>query len=119
MSLRFSCGLSRHVSERKHRGPENFDKESIWLSPADLPKGEIDIDADMADVLHIHLPASQFVSNSLGIETTGARIGLRYEAAFEDPLPAEIAHAVASELRSQTAAGGLLIDSLETDPAAY
>ena len=82
--------------------------------PPDLPAGEIDIDADMADVLHIHLPASQFVSNSLGIETTDSRIGLRYETAFEDPLLAEIAHAVASELRSPTAAGGLLIDSLAT-----
>ena len=93
-------------------------KDSIWLSPPDLPEGEIYIDADMADILHMHLPASLFAASSVDVETTGAPIRLRYEAAFEDPLLAEIAHAVASELRSQTAAGGLLIDSLATSMSA-
>jgi AraC family transcriptional regulator len=94
-------------------------KDSIWLSPADLPKGEIDIDADMADVLHIHLPASPFVSNSLDIETTGARIGLRYEAAFEDRTCRRLGAPISdcSRWSADRFAGHLHVG--ETDPAAY
>ncbi|WP_074121808.1 AraC family transcriptional regulator [Bradyrhizobium sp. AS23.2] len=84
--------------------------DTIWLTPPDLQEGEIDLAADMADMLHLHLPLSQFSPGYFG--------PLRYEAAFEDPLLAEIAHAVASELQAQTSAGGLLIDSLATSMTA-
>jgi hypothetical protein len=37
---------------------------------------------------------------------------LSYERAFEDPLLAEIAHAIASELQAQISAGSLLVEAL-------
>ncbi|MBV9459207.1 MAG: helix-turn-helix transcriptional regulator [Bradyrhizobium sp.] len=73
----------------------------------------------MAEVLHIHLPLSEFTPNNLGMKIDEAGIGaLRYELAFEDPLLAEIAHAVASELQAQTSAGDLLVQSLATSMTA-
>jgi len=94
-------------------------KDTIWLSPPDLQEGIVDIAADMADILHVHLPLSQFSPTNLGINIDASGIGaLRYEAAFEDPLLAGMAHAVASELQAQTSAGGLLVESLATSMTA-
>ena len=43
---------------------------------------------------------------------------LRYESSFQDPLLAEIAYAIASELQTQSSAGKLLVEKLASSLAA-
>jgi AraC family transcriptional regulator len=94
-------------------------RDTIWLTPPDVQEGEIDIDADITDILHIHLPLGRFSSAGLDLSAAKSGIGaLRYETAFEDPLLAEIANAIASELRAETCAGDLLIDALTASMTA-
>jgi AraC-like DNA-binding protein len=70
-------------------------------------------------ILHLYVPASQFSPSKLGINIDESVIGaLEYESAFEDPLLAEIAYAIASELQTETSAGSLLVESFASSIAA-
>jgi AraC family transcriptional regulator len=93
-------------------------RDTIRLTPPDLRGGVVDIEADLAEVLHIYLPLSQFSLRNVGIKVDGSVIEALRCDAFEDPLLAEIAHVIASELEAQTSAGGLLVESLATSTAA-
>lgn len=86
---------------------------TIWLSPPGWHEGSLELARDMVGILHIYLPLSQFAPNNLGTDIDGPGISaLSHERAFEDSLLAEIARAIASELQTQTSAGGLLVESL-------
>jgi AraC family transcriptional regulator len=71
-------------------------------------------------VLHIYLPSQHFSADSLGIgaDAAAAHTSLRYERSFQDPLVAEIAFAIVSEMRTQTAGSGLLAETLAVSLAA-
>lgn len=92
---------------------------TIWLSPPGWQEGSLEIAGDLAGILHIYLPLSRFSPSNLGanIDEPGISV-LSYERAFEDPLLAEIAHAIASELQAQTSAGSLLVEALSSSLAA-
>jgi AraC family transcriptional regulator len=91
---------------------------TIWLSPPGLQRF-VDHAEDLAGLLHMCLPLSQFSPSNLGSNIDGSAIGaLRYERAFEDPLLCEIAGAIASELQAETSAGRLLVESLANSMAA-
>ena len=92
---------------------------TVWVCPGGLKDYTLSVSAPMPQVLHIYLPAQQFSADSLGIDsgdTTYAALG--YEHSFCDPLIAEIAFAIASELRTQTPGGRLLADTLAASLAA-
>jgi hypothetical protein len=92
---------------------------TVWLSPPGVQEGWIDIAEDMTGILHIYLPLSHFSPGNFDISFDQAAVGaLSYERAFEDPLLAEIGFAIASELQSETSAGGLLIGALASSLAA-
>ena len=94
------------------------ERGTIWLAPP-LPDGFIDISDPVPGILHVYLPSSHFSPNSLGIDVDQSLIAsLRYERGFQDPLVAEIAYAIVSELQSQTPAGGLLAETLASSLAA-
>jgi AraC family transcriptional regulator len=105
------------------RGGGIFDRTvsergTIWLSPP-APEGLIDLSHPVPGVLHVYLPPSHFSPDSLGIDVDQSLIAsLRYERGFQDPLVAEIAYAIVSELRSPTSAGGLLAETLAASLAA-
>jgi AraC family transcriptional regulator len=91
----------------------------IWLSPAGLQEDFIDISDPVPAILHIYLPASHFSPVSLGVDLDKSVVAsLRYESAFHDPLLAEIAFAIESELQVQTSAGRLLVETLAVSLAA-
>jgi AraC family transcriptional regulator len=91
----------------------------IWLSPPGWQEGSVEIDGDLLGILHIYLPLSRFSSSSFRADRNRLEIGVpSHESAFEDPLLAEIAYAIASELESQTAAGSLLVEALASSLAA-
>jgi AraC family transcriptional regulator len=91
---------------------------TIWLSPPGW-QGSLEIAEDLEGILHIYLPLSRLSSDKLGADFDESEIGvLCYEHAFEDPLLAEIANTVASELQAQTSAGSLLVEALSCGLAA-
>ena len=92
---------------------------TVWVCPGGLKDYTLAVSAPMPQVLHIYLPAQQFSADSLGIDSGGMTYAaLGYESSFRDPLIAEIAFAIASELRTQTPGGGLLADTLAASLAA-
>jgi AraC family transcriptional regulator len=95
------------------------ERGTIWLSPAGLQEDFIDISDRVPGILHIYLPPNRFSPDSLGIELDQSVIpSLRYESSFRDPLLAEIAYAILSELQTQTSAGRLLAETLASSLAA-
>lgn len=95
------------------------ERGTIWLSPAGLQQGFVDISDPVPGILHIYLPPNHFSPDSLGFDLDKSVIAsLRYEGAFQDPLLAEIAYAILSELQSQTSAGKLLAETLACSLAA-
>jgi len=101
--------VNRYVSRRG----------TAWLCPPGWSEGSIDVTGELPGILHLYVPASQFSPSKLGINIDESVIGaLEYESAFEDPLLAEIAYAIASELQTETSAGGLLVESLASSIAA-
>ena len=95
------------------------ERGTIWLCPAGLQEDYIDISDPVPGILHIYLPPSHFSPNSLGVDLDKSVIAsLRYENGFQDPLVAEIAYAIVSELQTETPAGRLLAETLACSLAA-
>jgi AraC family transcriptional regulator len=115
------CGNGSVITRR---GGGVFDRTvaergTAWLSPGGLEEDYIDISDPLPQVLHVYLPPSHFSSTSLGIDLNESMIAsLRYESGFQDPLLAEIAYAIASELESPTSSGRLLAETLASSLAA-
>jgi len=67
----------------------------------------------MPAILHLYLSPNRFSRDNLGkgFDTTAIR-SLRHEGGFHDPLLAEIAYAIMSELEHETSAGRLLAETL-------
>jgi AraC family transcriptional regulator len=106
------CGNGSLVT-RRAAGIEDrrvASRGSIWLSPPGLQEGSVDIAEDLPRILHIYLSLNQLFPRNRGV--------LSYERAFDDPLLAEIANAIASELGVQTSAGSLLVETLAGSLAA-
>jgi len=92
---------------------------TVWLSPPGLQEGSLDFTHSIPELLHIHLPLSHFSSSGFDNDTGNSAIdALRYETPCEDPLLTEIGYAVASELKNETSAGGMLVESLSSSLAA-
>ncbi len=92
---------------------------TIWLSPAGSPGGVIEMSDPMPAILHVYLPPSQFSPKSLGEGSDPSAVAsLRYESSFQDPLVAEMAYAITSELRRETSVGGMLVETLASSLAA-
>jgi AraC family transcriptional regulator len=95
------------------------ERGTIWLSPAGLQEDLIDISDPLPGILHIYLPPDRFSPGVLGMDFDPAvDISLGYQVSFKDPLLAEIAYAISSELQCESSAGGLLADTLATSFAA-
>jgi AraC family transcriptional regulator len=95
------------------------ERGTIWLSPPGPKEVRFDIAAPVPPTLHMYLPARRFSAESLGIDVGDSAPGsLRYQRSFQDPLVAEIAFAIVSEMRTQTAGGRLLAETLAVSLAA-
>ena len=86
---------------------------TVWLCPAGVREDFISVSADIAEVLHLYLPAEPFaaLARDYGSRGFGAA-SLRYEAGFRDPLLQAIAAATLSELQAETSTGRLLAKAL-------
>ena len=88
-------------------------RNMVWLCPAGWQEGSVEFADDLPEVLHIYLPPSQFSSSKLSVDSHALAL-----AAFQDPLLGGMARAIASELRTETSAGKLLVESLANSMAA-
>jgi AraC family transcriptional regulator len=84
---------------------------TIWLSPAGLKEDFTAISADVAEVLHLYLPAKPFASLAPG-DPLLQKAELLYFAGFHDPLIEQIAAVVLDEMRSDSWSGRILIQSV-------
>jgi AraC family transcriptional regulator len=89
------------------------ERGTIWLRPSGVQEGLIDVSEPMPAILHLYLSPSRFSPDNLGkgFDTTAMR-SVRHEGGFHDPLLAEIAYAIMSELEHETSAGRLLAETL-------
>ena len=95
------------------------ERGTIWLSPARGPDGGIEMSDPLPAILHIYLPPSQFSPKSLGEGSDPSAVAsLRFESSFQDPLVAEMAYAITSELQRETSVGSMLIETLASSLAA-
>jgi AraC family transcriptional regulator len=95
------------------------ERGTIWLSPPGPKEVRSDIAAPLPQMLRMYLPARHFSAESLGIDVGYSAPGsLRYQRSFQDPLVAGIAFAIVSEMRTQTAGGRLLAETLAVSLAA-
>jgi AraC family transcriptional regulator len=95
------------------------ERGTIWLSPAGGPDGVVEVSDPLPAMLHIYLPPSQFSPTSLGERSDpSAATLLRFESSFQDPLVAEMAYAITSELQRETSVGSMLIETLASSLAA-
>jgi AraC family transcriptional regulator len=89
------------------------ERGTIWLRPAGVQEGLIDMSGPQPAILHLYLPPSLFLSDNFGAGfVTTAINSLRHEGGFRDPLLAEIAYAIMFELEHETSAGRLLAETL-------
>jgi AraC family transcriptional regulator len=91
------------------------ERGTIWLSPAGRLPALIDLSDPMPGVLHLYLPPDQFFALGPGIDVAPS---LQHQGGFKDPLITAIGDAVESELRTETAAGSILVDTLAAALAA-
>lgn len=91
---------------------------TIRLSPAGVREGVIEISDPLPAILHMYLSPNRFSPAALGVDLDQSVVAsLGYQRSFQDPLLAEIAYAISSELENQTTAGRLLADTLATSLA--
>jgi len=107
--------LGRHQASK---GRIDARQGTVWLSPPDFQEGQVDFARGMPEFLHIHLPLSQFSSSHFDNDTDEPSVDvLSFDSSIEDPLLAEIGFAVVSELKTETSAGGLLVEALASSLA--
>jgi len=95
------------------------ERGTIWLSPAGGADGVIEMSDPLPAILHIYLPPSQFSPKSLGEGSDPSAVAsLRFGSSFQDPLVAEMAYAITSELQRETSVGSMLIETLASSLAA-
>jgi AraC family transcriptional regulator len=89
------------------------ERGTIWLRPAGVQEGLIDMSEPVPAILHLYFPPRRFTSDDFGegFDTRAIR-SLRHEGGFRDPLLAEIAYGIVSELEHETSAGRLLAETL-------
>jgi AraC family transcriptional regulator len=93
---------------------------TVWLCPAGIREERIDFEQPLHDCLHIFLPPDPFADCMLqDLDIDPARTGLRYEAIGYDPFIEQLAFAINRELRAETSAGRLLVESLGRSLSAY
>ena len=89
------------------------ERGTIWIRAAGVQEGLIEMSEPMPSMLHLYLAPGQFPPESFGGGFDSAVLAsLRCEGGFRDPLLAEIAYAIMSELEHETSAGRLLAETL-------
>lgn len=114
------CGNGSVITRYYHGGSDQAaaTRGATRLSPAGSRKGALTISDPLPGILHIYLPSRHFSASNLGIDFGESRVPPLRMDCILDPLLAEIAFALVSELETETSAGRLLADTLASSLAA-
>lgn len=85
---------------------------TLWLCPIGVGEDETNISTDLPEILHVYLPQSGFAT--LAEHYSDARISgsaVRYLADVDDPMLKQLSLALLSELRHETSAGRILVET--------
>lgn len=93
---------------------------TLWFCPIGVQEEEIDLSAEIPEVLHIYLPRDQFamLSEVDGL-ATASPMQIAYLAGVEDELVRQICFRILQELLVETAGGQMLVESLARSLAAH
>jgi AraC family transcriptional regulator len=85
---------------------------TVWLVPIGVENDIVDISAPLPEVLHLYLPSRQFetLADDFNLPKSPGR-SLQYLADVEDDLIRQIGLSILSELRCETAAGRMLVET--------
>lgn len=87
----------------------------VWLCPAGIREDMIRLSRDVEESLHLFLPETPLGATALReLDLDPNKIRLRHDGGFYDPLVAQIAWAVHSEMIDAAPAGKVLVETLAT-----
>jgi AraC family transcriptional regulator len=93
---------------------------TVWLCPAGVREDLIHLYGDIRESVHMYLPALPLSKAALEeLDVDPARVRLRYDGGFRDPVIETIGRAVAAELECSDPASGLLVETLATALGVY
>ena len=85
----------------------------IWLCPAGIREDMIKAYGDIAEMIHIYLPAMQLSDTALReLDVDPEAVRLHFDGGFRDPLIERIARAIHAELLDPAPAGKMLVETL-------
>ena len=117
MLIRGQCTLIRRADGIYQQRAAT--RGTIWLCPAGLGDNFIIMFDDISEVLHLYLPANPFsVLETDGNFPGASSAQLHHHAGFHDLLIERIADCILTEMRQETSAGSILIESLASSLAA-
>jgi AraC family transcriptional regulator len=86
---------------------------TVWLGPCRQRETTIRISAPLPGILHLRSPPDTFAAAGFDEDTYRSLVPLMYyDGGFRDPLIVSIGDAVLAELRHESSAGRLLVESL-------
>jgi AraC family transcriptional regulator len=107
----------REDSTVTRRGDGTYQKTrpatgTVWLVPIGVENDIVDISAPLPEVLHLYLPSQPFetLADDFNLPKSPGR-SLQYLADVEDDLIRQIGLSILSELRCETAAGRMFVET--------
>lgn len=93
---------------------------TIWLCPAGIHEDYVHLDGNIDECIHLYIPAEPFTESALrDFDVDPARIQLNYEGGFHDGLIEHIGRAILAEMKNESVASPLLIETLRCALAAH
>ena len=93
---------------------------TVWLCPAGIREDLIHLYGDIRESVHIYLPALPLSKAALEeLDVDPARVRLRYDGGFRDPVIESIGRTMAAELQCSDPASGLLVETMATALGVY
>ena len=93
---------------------------TIWLCPAGVYEDMIHLYGEVRESIHLFLPAVPLAETALReINVDPARVSLRYEGGFRDPLIEQIARNIHAEMLDPAPAGKMLVETLASALGAH
>lgn len=93
---------------------------TVWLCPAGIREDMIHLYGEVAESLHLYIPASPLSSTALrDLEVDPDKVALHYDGGFHDPLLEQMAWAIRAEMIDAVPAGKMLIETLAAAPRVH
>lgn len=109
------------VRRRSERWQQNVARDrTVWFCPIGVQEEEINLSADIPEVLHLYLPRDQFARlRDVDGLASASPMQIDYLAGVEDELVRQICFRILQEVLHETAGGQMLVESLAQSLAAH